>query len=88
MGSPADALLRQALAEPGMTLVRDPQAVATDRLVNEGGPDLAIEGTERRRQRPKDADQQGETYSGKKKSHTIKVVYPALPRPARPLIRK
>jgi hypothetical protein len=65
-------LLRQALAELGMTPVRDPQAVAIDPLVTEGGADLVIDGTERRRQRPKDAQQQRETYSGKKKSHTDK----------------
>jgi hypothetical protein len=65
-------LLRQALAELGMTPVRDPQAVPTDPLVNEAGPDLVIDGTERRRQRPKDPIQQRETYSGKKKGHTDK----------------
>ena len=65
-------LLRQALTELGMTPVRDPQAVPTDPLVNEGGSDLVIDGTERRRQRPKDAQQQRDCYSGKKKSHTDK----------------
>lgn len=65
-------VLRQALAELGMTPVRDPQAVASDPLVNEAGPDLVIDGTERRRQRPRDAQQQRESYSGKKKSHTDK----------------
>jgi hypothetical protein len=67
-------VLGQALAHLGMTPVRDPQAVATDPLVNEGGADLVIDGTERRRQRPKDADQQRESYSGKKKGHTDKNV--------------
>ena len=65
-------ILRQALAELGMTPVRDPQAVSTDRLVQEAGSDVVIDGTERRRQRPRDAHQQRETYSGKKKSHTDK----------------
>lgn len=65
-------ILRQALAELGMTPVRDPQAVSTDPLVNEAGADLVIDGTERRRQRPKDAHQQRQSYSGKKKSHTDK----------------
>lgn len=65
-------ILRQALAELGMTPVRDPQAVPTDPLVHEAGADLVIDGTERRRQRPKDAQHQRETYSGKKKSHTDK----------------
>lgn len=67
-------ILQQALAQLGMTPVRDPQAVATDPLVNEGGADLVIDGTERRRQRPKDAQQQRQTYSGKKKSHADKNV--------------
>jgi hypothetical protein len=40
--------------------------------VNEGAPDLLIDGTERRRQRPKDARKQEEHYSGKKKTHTDK----------------
>ena len=55
-----------------MTPVRDPQAVPTASLVHEGGADLVIDGTERRRQRPTDAHHQRETYSGKKKSHTDK----------------
>jgi hypothetical protein len=65
-------VLRQALTELGMTPVRDPQAVANDPLVNEAGSDLVIDGPERRRQRPKDARQQRQSYSGKKKSHTDK----------------
>jgi hypothetical protein len=40
--------------------------------VNEGAPDLLIDGTERRRQRPKNAKKQEEYYSGKKKAHTDK----------------
>jgi len=65
-------VLQQALADLGMTPVRDPQAVPTDLLVSEGGPDLVIDGTERRRQRPKDPQHQRESYSGKKKCHTDK----------------
>ena len=67
-------LLRQALVDLGMTPVRDPQALAADPLVNEAGPDLVIDGTERRRQRPKDAQQQRQAYNGKKKCHTDKNV--------------
>ena len=37
-----------------------------------GRPDMAIDGTERRRQRPTNAAQQQEQYSGKKKTHTDK----------------
>jgi len=65
-------ILQAVLAEMGMTPVRDPQAVAVSPLVNEGAPDLLIDGTERRRQRPKDPEQQGKHYSGKKKAHSDK----------------
>jgi len=34
--------------------------------------DFAIDGTERRRQRPKDQEEQKRFYSGKKKTHTVK----------------
>ncbi|MDM8543210.1 transposase family protein [Desulfococcaceae bacterium HSG9] len=34
--------------------------------------EAAIDGTERRRQRPKDNDEQKKYYSGKKRTHTIK----------------
>jgi hypothetical protein len=65
-------ILRDCLTEMGMTPERDPQAVAKSPLVNESAPDLLIDGTERRRQRPKDAKKQAEHYSGKKKAHTDK----------------
>jgi len=65
-------ILQQSLAEMGMTPERDPQAVGESVLVNESAPDLLIDGTERRRQRPKDAEKQAEHYSGKKKAHTEK----------------
>jgi len=65
-------ILQQGLAEMGMTPERDPQAVGESFLANESAPDLLIDGTERRRQRPKDAKKQTEHYSGKKKAHTDK----------------
>jgi hypothetical protein len=65
-------ILCASLAELGMVPARDPQAVANNLLVNEGAPDLLIDGTERRRQRPKNAKKQEEYYSGKKKAHTDK----------------
>lgn len=65
-------ILRKSLAEMGMSPERDPQAVADNRLARENAPDLLIDGTERRRQRPKDAQKQKEHYSGKKKAHTDK----------------
>jgi len=65
-------ILQEVLAEMGMTPERDPQAVAHNPLVNESAPDLLIDGTERRRQRPKDVQKQAKHYSGKKKAHTDK----------------
>ena len=66
------SVLRASLAELGMAPERDPKAVAGNLLVNEVAPDLLIDGTERRRQRPKDAKKQAEHYSGKKKAHMDK----------------
>ena len=52
---------------------RDASGVATSPLALEGGSlEMAIDGTERRRQRPQDPTQQREHYSGKKKTHTDK----------------
>ena len=65
-------ILQQTLAAMGMTPERNPQAVRDNVLVNESNPDLVIDGTERRRQRPKDAKKQTEHYSDKKKAHTDK----------------
>lgn len=65
-------ILQATLASLGMTPERDGQAVAESALANEGGPDLLIDGTERRRQRPQANTQQTVHYSGKKKAHTDK----------------
>ena len=65
-------ILKQTLAEMGLTPERDGEAVADSLLVTEAEPDFLIDGTERRRQRPKDAQKQREHYSGKKKTHTDK----------------
>ena len=64
--------LRQVLAELGMTPEREPEAVVSSPLANEAAPDLLLDGTERRRQRPRDAQRQKACYSGKKKAHTDK----------------
>ena len=66
-------VVRDCMAEMGKTPEQDPQAFTNNPLVKENQPDLLIYGTERRRQRPKDAKKQEEHYSGKKKAH--KVVY-------------
>ncbi len=51
---------------------RDASRVATSPLALEGAPAGALDGTERRRQRPTDAYQQTAHDSGKKKTHTEK----------------
>ena len=65
-------ILKQTLSEMGLTPERDSAAVAENPLVAEAEPDFLLDGTERRRQRPKDAQKQREHYSGKKKTHTDK----------------
>ncbi len=60
-------VLQQALTGMGMTPEREGQAVQKSELTREGGADLVIDGTERRRQRPLDEDAQREVYSGKKR---------------------
>jgi hypothetical protein len=65
-------VLQHTLAALGMAPERDASRVATSPLALEGAPDMAIDGTERRRQRPIDTSQQQEHYSGKKKTHTDK----------------
>lgn len=65
-------VVRQALARMKLTPEREGQAVAGSALASEGGADLVIDGTERRRQRPQDPAQQQAQYSGKKKAHTDK----------------
>lgn len=65
-------VLQRAFVALGVAPERDASRVATSPLALEGAPDLAMDGTERRRQRPTNAAQQQEQYSGKKKTHTDK----------------
>ena len=65
-------VLQQAFAALGVAPERDASQIATSPLALEGAPDGVLDGTERRRQRPTDAAQQKEHYSGKKKTHTDK----------------
>lgn len=78
-------VLKCALGELGHLPERDPQEVRKrlQRYINdsqrkshhETSAELGIfgiDGTERRRQRPKDQDKQKRFYSGKKKTHTVK----------------
>ncbi len=65
-------VLQEALAAIGMKPERDARLVATNAETTEGGANLAIDGTERRLQRPSDPIKQREKYSGKKKAQTDK----------------
>jgi hypothetical protein len=65
-------ILQTALSESGMSPQRDGAAVATSELAVEGGADMVIDGTERRRQRPQDKAAQKDHYSGKKSPHRQK----------------
>ncbi len=65
-------VLQHALADLGMAPEREAHDVATSPLTWEGAPSLAVDGTERRRQRPTEVAKHKEHYSGKKKTHTDK----------------
>lgn len=65
-------VVRAALDQLKLLPERDGTAVVTSALAVEGTPDLALDGTERRRQRPQDPAAQKAHYSGKKKAHTDK----------------
>ena len=64
-------ILRTALGHEQQLPSRDPQTLE-EVLATSDTLDFTIDGTERRRQRPKDAVKQREYYSGKKKAHTNK----------------
>jgi len=64
--------LRDALDELQMLPERDAQAVADAQATRRTGQTVIIDGTERRRQRPKSPAKQTLHYSGKKKAHTDK----------------
>jgi hypothetical protein len=65
-------VLQETLSLIGMKPERDSSLVATNIATSEGGVNLAIDGTERRLQRPTDPIKQREKWSGKKKAHTDK----------------
>ena len=64
-------VLREALAQLQLIPERDGTQLASDQIVTVA-PDLLIDGTERRIQRPQDTVTQADNYSGKKKAHTKK----------------
>jgi hypothetical protein len=65
-------VLHEVLTEQGLTPARDASALAEHPLMSGTTPDLLIDGTERRRQRPGEEQAQRDAYSGKKKAHTDK----------------
>jgi hypothetical protein len=67
-------ILKQALDDLGVLPERDPKELAQHERDREDSGDLIIDGTERRRQRPKKAEKQELYYSGKKKTHSDKNV--------------
>ena len=71
-------ILKIALDLAGQLPQRDPQKLV-ETLADYDILEFVIDGTERRRQRPQDPNQQKQYYSGKKKAHTLKnnlIVHP------------
>jgi len=67
-------ILKQALDDLGVTPERDPKKFRLKEQDQKDALDSIIDGTERRRQRPKQAEKQALFYSGKKKIHSDKNV--------------
>ncbi len=65
-------ILQQALQQLGVRPERDPKQVAHHVRQRGESPDLIIDGTERRRQRPKNKALRDDFYSVHKKAHTDK----------------
>lgn len=67
-------ILKQALDDLGYEPERDPKKFKKSEQGQKDAAESIIDGTERRRQRPKDAKKQALYYSGKKKIHSEKNV--------------
>jgi len=67
-------ILKQALDDLGVLPERDPKKFKAKEANRKDAADSIIDGTERRRQRPKQAEKQVLHYSGKKKIHSDKNV--------------
>ena len=65
-------ILKQALDDLGYEPERDPKKFKKSEQGQKDATNAIIDGTERRRQRPKDAKKQALHYSGKKKIHSDK----------------
>src|SRR4051812_6349272 len=73
-------VLQAALDDLGVRPERDPNRFARRQPASEPEPRLVIDGTERRRQRPKSPERQALHYSGRKKTHSDKNVVVATVR--------
>ena len=67
-------ILQQALDDLGVLPSREPRAFARQAGDSPEAPELIIDGTDRRRQRPKNQAKQALHYSGKQKTHSDKNV--------------
>ena len=67
-------ILKQALDDLGFAPERDPEKFKKEEQNRQDAVDSIIDGTERRRQRPKQAEKQTLRYSGKQKIHSDKNV--------------
>jgi hypothetical protein len=76
-------ILREALDELGALPERDGSHFAQSQPASGEDPRLIVDGTERRRQRPKNPEKQAAHYSGKKKAHSDKNVVVANARSKR-----
>lgn len=65
-------ILKQALDELGVLPTREPDKFALHERRHQEAAELSIDGTDRRRQRPKNPAQQALHYSGKQKPHSDK----------------
>lgn len=65
-------MVRDALDDLGVLPERDAKVVAKAQAKRASSKEVIIDGTERRRQRPKKPEKQVAHYSGKKKTHTDK----------------
>ena len=65
-------ILRMSLDKLGQVPERDALLLIAALQNIADDEEIAIDGTERRCQRPKDSERQKEYYSGKKKAHTVK----------------
>jgi hypothetical protein len=67
-------VLQIALDDLGVCPERDPRHCTRVPVASQPEPRLIIDGTERRRQRPKNLEKQAQHYSGRKKTHSDKNV--------------